>query len=527
MTTVAVMDTADRRAAARRGRLALLVHPSRTARAGLALGSAMLFALSFPPFDLGIVTGWLAMVPLALAVRGLRGRHAALVGGLFGFVAAQVVFSWMYRFTAFRVTHGALLACYLSLFPAAFGVALARWGSDTRGMVYVPAAVAAVEWLRGHAGFLSLPWTNLGQTQHRNLPLLQLAPFGGELALSLVVVAVNVALARLVVGAARRKAPSRAALGLLGAVALLHVALLGRLYRAQAGAEVSVAAVQPAIAVGERAAHEDEILARLAALTRQAKADGAELAVWPESSVGALEHDLETKMAVRDIVEENALPVVLGSSFAEKMAPREPRQTAVRPSNAAFVMAPRTSVPPPYKKVRLLPFGEYRPVDLPESFAPRLFDTEAGALHMQLEAGTIKVEPIICWENFFAADVHASASDDPTVIAHLVNDGWFGPTAEPALHNLVSVMRAAEANRPLVVASNLGPSQIIDARGRVVARSTHFYAPDVVTARVHLPGGMTPYRRYGDLTWALPMLGLVLASRLRRAGAGPSSARRR
>ena len=508
-----------------KGRLDLLLRPTVAVRAGLALGSALLYALAFPPFDLGFAVGWTALVPLALAVRGLRGRHAALLGGLFGFAATQIIFGWMYRFAAFHLWHGAVLAGYLALFPAAFAVALARWGSERRGLVYVPAAGALVEWLRAHTGFLSVPWASFGQTQHRNLSLLQLAPFAGEIALGIVVVAVNVALAQLLVGAIRREKTSRAALATLGVVAALHLVLLGRLYRGESGESVTVAAVQPATAVGVRAAgHEDQILEELATLSRRARRDGAELVVWPESSVGALELDMDTKLAVRDVVEEIDVPIVLGSSHAEKMAKPKPGAPAARPSNAAFVMAPRTSVPPPYKKVRLLPFGEYRPIDLPESIAPRMFDTERGEHHMVLDAGAIKVEPIICWENLFAEDVHGAASEEPTVIAHLVNDGWFGPTAQPALHNLASVMRAAEANRPVVLASNLGPSQIIDARGRVVARSTHFYAPDVVTARVHMPGGMTPYRRFGDFTWALPLLALVAGCR--RAARGPSSARR-
>jgi apolipoprotein N-acyltransferase len=81
----------------------------------------------------------------------------------------------------------------------------------------------------------------------------------------------------------------------------------------------------------------------------------------------------------------------------------------------------------------------------------------------------------------------------------------------------VSVLRAVESDRPVVVASNMGPSEIIDANGRVVARapSSSFFAPAHVTATVHLPSGQTPYRRYGDWTWALPFGIVVLAIRRR------------
>jgi apolipoprotein N-acyltransferase len=521
-------------AVARLGRA--LVEPTAATRGGLALVGATLFAACFPPLDLGFVFGWVALVPLAFAVRGLRGRHAALVGGLFGFAAAQLVFAWMYRFEGFHVWHGALLAAYVAVWPALFSTTLARWGSSPRGLVYVPAAGALVEWARAHAGFLALPWGTFGQTQHRDLPVLQLAAYGGELFVGMIVVAVNVALAQLAFAALDRRAKgscaprrlSRGPVATLALVAAAHLVGLGLLYRPETGAEIVVAAIQPAVAPGARSdAQAEAALERLASSSRDAARDGARLVVWPESSVDAFETDIGTKLAVRDIVDEIGAPIVLGSSHVEKLGRPTHGSTsdraAARPSNAAFVMAPHEPVAAPYKKVRLLPFGEYRPVDLPEWIAPRFFDTERGARHMTLEAGEVTVEPVICWENLFADEVRATATDRPTVITHLVNDAWFGPTSQPALHGLVSAVRAAESDRPVIVASNMGRSEIIDARGRVVARARHFWQPDHVTARVHMPAGQTPFRRYGDWTWALPLALVLAALRLRDRLAGSSS----
>jgi apolipoprotein N-acyltransferase len=65
------------------------------------------------------------------------------------------------------------------------------------------------------------------------------------------------------------------------------------------------------------------------------------------------------------------------------------------------------------------------------------------------------------------------------------------------MHNLVSVFRAVENRRPVVIASNAGPSTIIDPSGRVVVRARPF-APDAISAtvRVDVPAGV--YRRWGD-----------------------------
>ena len=500
------------------GRLALLARvverPSAAVgiRGGLAALAAVLHAQCFPPFDLGFI-GWFALVPLALAVRGLRAPHAAVAGWLYGLAGAHLVFAWIFRFEAFTVAHGLLLGGYLALYPALVAVALSRWAFTTRGLLLVPAATAAIEWARAHAGVQAVPGGAFAQTQHADVPLLQLAAYGGEPLVGIVVVLVNVAIAQALVSRTRRTLTASG--GALGLAVLAHLVGLARLAQTPSGGrEITVAAVQPSILPNERdAGRAEEHFARLATLTREARASGAELVVWPETAVGNIDRDLETKLAIRDVVQDVGAPIVFGSSEIEKLGAHAGRERA-RSFNAAFVMEPGKPVTAPYLKVRLLPFAEYRPVDLPEWIAPRMFETEHGARHFALRTDAVLVEPIICWENLFADEVRASATDEPSVIAHLVNDAWIGNTAQPELHNLVSAFRAAESGRPLVIASNAGPSWIIDARGRVVARTPRAFEPAFVAATVLAPPGQTPYRRWGDWTWIVPLLASLGVLRL-------------
>lgn len=479
-------------------------------RAGLALVSAGLFALSLPPADLGGLA-WVALVPLHFAVRGERPGRAAALGGLFGLVSALTVFAWMFRFQAFSLHHAMGLGGYLGVFPALLAIVWARWARDARALVFVPAAAVLLEWARGHAGFLALPCATLVQTQHQNLAVVQLASLGGEPLVTLVVVLANVALALLLTSRAAR----RAALAALALVVVAHAGGAAMLAAPAEGEEIVVAAIQPAILPGERdEAHEEERYARLERLTREVAAARPALVVWPETAVSDPERDLVAKLRVRDLVEETGLPVLFGASETEKLAVAPTGATPRAKSfNSAYLMRPGEPVAEPYRKVRLLPFGEYRPLEgtlrLPTWLAPRMFETEAGAARRALEAGSLRVEPVICWENLFADDVRATATPEPSVIAHLVNDAWFGPTAQPYLHATANVFRAVENRRPVIVASNTGPSRILDARGRVVASTTAFFEPAAVSATVRLERGTTLYRRAGDLAWALPLLVLV------------------
>lgn len=480
----------------------------RIALAGL---SAALFVLCFPPYDLGRWLGWLALVPLAFAVRGLSARYAGLLGWVFGLASTLAIFGFLFRFSAFRLVHALVLGGYLALFPALIAIALARWAFTPRGLLLVPVATAVIEWARGHAGFLAVPWASFAQTQHADVPLLQLAAYGGEPLVGIVVVAVNVALAQLV--ASRARETKIAAGSVLALAAFAHLGGQLRLRAEIAGTTLTVAAIQPAILPNERdEAHAEEQFGRLARLTHDVR--GADLVVWPETAVGNLEKDLETKLAIRDVVKDIEAPIVFGSSEIEKLT-GAPRTQRARSFNAAFVMEPKKPVAEPYYKVRLLPFAEYRPLDLPEWIAPQMFETERGARHVPLRTDAILVEPIICWESLFAGEVHAIAPEEPSVIALLVNDAWFGPTAQPELHNLVSAFRAAESGRPVVIASNTGPSWIIDARGRVIARTPRAFEPAFIRATVTAPSGLTPYRRWGDWMWLVPLIAGLVLLRLR------------
>ena len=66
----------------------------------------------------------------------------------------------------------------------------------------------------------------------------------------------------------------------------------------------------------------------------------------------------------------------------------------------------------------------------------------------------------------------------------LTDDVWFGRSAAAAQHNLASVLRAVENRVPVVIASNTGPSQLIDAHGRVVRRASAMFTAETVVGNV-------------------------------------------
>ena len=154
-----------------------------------------------------------------------------------------------------------------------------------------------------------------------------------------------------------------------------------------------------------------------------------------------------------------------------------------------------------YHKQRLVPFGEYVPLekllrgliaffDLPmSSFSPGPAEQEP------LRVGPYRVAPFICYEIVYANQVAASAYDTDLLIT-ISNDSWFGNSIGPLQHLQIAQMRARENGRYVLRGTNNGVSAIIDHQGRIVARTEQFVETTLIgEAEVML--GNTPFGSFG------------------------------
>jgi len=120
----------------------------------------------------------------------------------------------------------------------------------------------------------------------------------------------------------------------------------------------------------------------------------------------------------------------------------------------------------------------------------------------------LSVGSLICWENLFAPLARESVHNGANLLVQLTNDVWFGHSAAPYQHNLMSVMRAVENHVPVLIASNTGPSQIIDEHGRVLAKVPLVFTEGMATETIHAGTGGTLYNAFGDLFVLCVLVGL-------------------
>jgi apolipoprotein N-acyltransferase len=468
-----------------------------------------------------------ALVPLLVAlVHASRGPRdgwwgsGALLGLLTGFVYfagtlywtadVMVIFGGLPRVLAVPVA--GLLAAFLALYPAVAAAitssALRAWGD--RGLWVFPAAWVGVELARAHL-FTGFPWVLLGYSQVTVLPVAQVVSLGGVYALSALVASTSVALAGLATWRARREA---AVAALAVAIAIAGSSVWGRARMAadeltRTGAPLRVGLVQGNIEQEKKwdPAYGSEILASYVTLSRLSAERGARLVVWPESATPFFfEEEPAGARVIRELAGETGVWLLFGSDQVE-------RGTPPHYYNSAFLLSPDGRTAATYRKMQLVPFGEYVPLRQVLFFASPLVEGVAGfapGLEMVvLPMDEVPISTAICYEIVFPHLTREAVLAGSQLLSTITNDGWYGWSSAPHQHFEQAAMRAIEQGRYLVRAANTGITGIVDPYGRVVAR-TALFETTTVEGDVRLLDGLTVYGRIGDsFAWAMAALSLL------------------
>lgn len=156
-----------------------------------------------------------------------------------------------------------------------------------------------------------------------------------------------------------------------------------------------------------------------------------------------------------------------------------------------------------YHKSHLVPFGEYVPLRsiLPiDKITPGQVDFSKGDGITTLDIkGMPSFSPLICYEAIFPNKV-IDKNTPPQFMINVTNDAWYGNSSGPYQHfNMVKV-RAVEHGIPLIRAANTGISGVIDAYGRIIAR-TSLGEDAVLDSKI--PQSLTSptlYTKFGNLS---------------------------
>ncbi len=155
-----------------------------------------------------------------------------------------------------------------------------------------------------------------------------------------------------------------------------------------------------------------------------------------------------------------------------------------------------------YHKRHLVPFGEFFPVPafvrewMRMSGMPSQDTATGERIQELLRVGDIQLAPSICYEDVFGSE-QLDFLPAAEMLVNVSNDAWFGDSVAPHQHLQMARMRALEAGRFMLRATNTGITAVISPRGTIVHESPQFET-HVLDAVVQPYVGQTPYMRVGN-----------------------------
>lgn len=497
----------------------------RTAVAALSGAAA---AAAFEPFALS----WLvvpAVLGLTLAVRGLRGRRAVLVGLAYGVAFMGVLVPWL---SVIGVDAWIGLTILEASFYGLLGVALARVGRLPAWPLWAAATWVAVDALRSTVPWGGFPWGRLAFATV-DTPLAALMSWVGPAGTSFVVALLGTGLAWLLL-TRPRNLRSAAVTALL--VALVAAPAAWGPATLSSSGEVRVAAVQGDVpgegmdAFSERRAVLDNHVAATRALAARVASGETEqpaFVLWPENSTDIDPFQDATVFAdISDAVDDIGVPTLVGAMV------RGPGPVDVE--NQGIVWEPGTGPSASYSKTHPVPFGEYIPMraqlaqvferldQIPRDMVP---GTEPGLLDL---AGTT-IGDVICFEVAYddtIRNIAGGGDGGPDEAAGMLvvqtNNATYMGTGQVEQQFAIARLRALETGRSVVVVATNGVSGVIGADGEVLQRAP-VRETAVLEADVTQHDGVTPGIRWGAAVQWLLVAGAVLA----QVGVSVAARRRR
>jgi apolipoprotein N-acyltransferase len=498
--------------------------------------SGALMASAYPPFNFG-QAGWVALVPLLFALDGLvvgaplRARpgesraeaRSYMEAFRRGYIAGLVFFGATVWWTVHVTLPGMVaLVAWLALYFGAGAMwfsTLLSWGRrdvDPAGRNLLTAIAGSagwvtLEWLRGQLLFGGFPWNFLGVSQHQLVPLIQFAEWTGVYGVSALICFVNFAFfftTRRYVRQIRNKIPARRPSWEFYLAMLLicagFVHGLRQIRQQQTRPGPNIALIQGNIPQTLKFEPEQKpmILERYRRMTEIAIGGKPDLIIWPETTMpDPVRYDPESFALVTNLAAMADARLLTGSIDIT------PYSSPPEAFNAALLIEPDGRLQNIYRKIHLVPFGEYVPlrkvVPFMKWLTPIQESFERGRDFTVFElpvAGWTRFATVICFEDTVPELYRRFVRRDVDFMVNLTNDAWFKQSPAAELHLANAAFRAAETRRPLVRATNNGVTGVVDQFGYVRHRLPPF-TEGSLNFQLDLPAAreITFYTRYGDV----------------------------
>lgn len=518
----------------------------------LALLSALILWLSWPPIPYTSILLFIAFIPLFIALERIirsdapnKGKKVFLTAGLTAIVWNTSCIYWVYNsISAVMPIYAALP---LSLIP--FGLAALLMALAFRGYYEVRKHQNIYLALLAFGGFwvcyeylhqswdLAFPWMTLGNGFASSIPLIQWYEYTGVYGGTVWVLLLN-ALGFLIYLAKNDQLPLaiQAWFKRIWAVALIVPIAFSLIIYFSYEEHVNpseVVVVQPNIdPYGKFGSISPmEQLETLIDLSKSVALPNTEFIIWPETAIAhqfgydeSTFRDHPVFFRIQDFLfEYKNASLVSGiesySIYNEALTPTAREWDGIYYDHFnAVVLTENSAELQFYHKSKLVPGVEKLPFGKTLAFMKPLFrafggttggygaQDEPSVLYAQSGIG---VAPVICYESIWGNYVAQYVKKGAQFIAIVTNDGWWGNTSGKDQHFNYARLRAIESRRWVARSANTGISGFINQRGDVIQKSG-WWEPTAQHQEINLNEKLTFYVRMGDyIAFAFIGIGLM------------------
>jgi apolipoprotein N-acyltransferase len=524
----------------------------------LSILTAALLSLSFSSFNFWLFA-WCGFIPLFIALENKSLRQAFWIAFGCGVVFWSSTIYWLIHVTLLGQI---ILVLYLATYFGLFGCVIyfSRFFPVNRCLFLLPANWVLLEYLRSYL-FSGFPWALIGLSQYKNLLIIQIADIAGAWGVSFLVILINAALYLFLRRHLKMKILGISILMLALSVGYGIIKLNYKPDVSNDTEQFKISVVQGNISQNLKWDKQAAgfIQNRYKELTLVAAQDKPELVIWPEASVPGLWGVDNAEFAqVFSLAGKLGINLLVG-------AVADLNQNYF---NCALFIDQHGSLVGTYRKLHLVPFGEYIPLKnifpFLETIAPigdiqpgreytlfNLYSAEAerpvrasaqhpaeaerpvraSAQHpaeaerpVRASAQPANFGVLICFEDLFPELSREFVKRGARFLVNITNDAWYKEGSAPYQHFAASVFRSIENRVYLARCANTGISGFIDPSGRILgvvqnAQGKEIFVQGYRSMNIRLAAGKrTLYNRYGDffIIFCLLLNGQVIIFALRR-----------
>ncbi len=190
--------------------------------------------------------------------------------------------------------------------------------------------------------------------------------------------------------------------------------------------------------------------------------------IWPEGIIPGISQDQlkEYKWLFENKFNENHLLAIGINS-------KEDENKTIKHFNSLSIFDHNLNIINSYKKINLVPFGEFLPFEkllkgiglktITNDYQSYSKGKERNIIDLKYSNLSVKILPLICYEIIYSGKIFTNSNFD--YIVNISEDGWFGKSIGPEQHFTHSIFRAIESGKYVLRSANNGTTAIINPMG--------------------------------------------------------------